>query len=304
MAGWGAMMGLGQSLQQVGGMLMDNHKSKMKEKLELEREQRAEANTVARENRAQTRLETTPDPRNTRYEENAEGVLMEQVRSGTGALLEEKLAPPNVVAERKREAEKAKLDEESKMLDIDIKRNTLEYAPKLAQASLEQREASAWRSRNPSTGSGRAPPKPSALSTPALDAYFRTTGKDGKMVVDREGLADFMQSEDYRTSSDRDAAAAEWVRKREDGKVKGLRAGGTPEFAIDQIVAGEDAKVPTREALKPAGQKIYDDLAKKLERAKSLIESNTLTPAQAAARFESEGFPEVARQLRVRYGIK
>lgn len=301
--GWGAMMGLGQSLQQVGGMLMDNHKSKMKEKLELEREERADARTIASENRAQTRLETTPDPSATRYVKNTQGVLMEQVRSRTGAVLEEKLAPPDVVAERKREEKKAELDETSKMLDIGIKSNTLKYAPKLSEASLEQSAASAWRSRNPSTGGGGAPPKPSALSTPALDAYFRTTGKDGKMVVDREGLASFMQSEDYRTSTDRDAAAAEWVRKREEGKVSGLRAGGTPEFAIDKILAGEDVKVPTREALKPAAQKIYDDLAKKLERAESLIENKTLTPVQAAARFESEGFPEVARQLRVRYGI-
>jgi hypothetical protein len=142
MAGWGAMMGLGQSLQQVGGMLLDNHKSKMKEKLELEREQRAEANTVARENRAQTRLETTPDPKNTRYVENAEGVLMEQVRSGTGAILEERLAPPNVVAERKREAEKDALDREGKLLDIQGKRFDVENADTLLDLTIQGKRAS------------------------------------------------------------------------------------------------------------------------------------------------------------------
>lgn len=48
---WGAMMGLGQGLQQVGGMLMDMNKEKMRERLEIEREQRAEQRELAKEKR-------------------------------------------------------------------------------------------------------------------------------------------------------------------------------------------------------------------------------------------------------------
>lgn len=40
--GWGAMMGLGQGLQQVGGMMMDDYKTKLANKLETDREQHKE----------------------------------------------------------------------------------------------------------------------------------------------------------------------------------------------------------------------------------------------------------------------
>lgn len=46
---WGAMMGLGQGLQQVGGMISDNHKEKMRNQLEIEREARQEERAKARE---------------------------------------------------------------------------------------------------------------------------------------------------------------------------------------------------------------------------------------------------------------
>lgn len=46
---WGAMMGLGQGLQQVGGMISDNYKEKMRNQLELEREERQEERAKARE---------------------------------------------------------------------------------------------------------------------------------------------------------------------------------------------------------------------------------------------------------------
>lgn len=46
---WGAMMGLGQGLQQAGQMISDNHKEKMRNQLEMEREERQEERAKARE---------------------------------------------------------------------------------------------------------------------------------------------------------------------------------------------------------------------------------------------------------------
>lgn len=60
MAGWGAMMGLGQALQQVGGMLGDYNKTKMREKLEIEREDRQVQRERDKEQRALRRELTTP----------------------------------------------------------------------------------------------------------------------------------------------------------------------------------------------------------------------------------------------------
>lgn len=52
MAGWGAMMGLGQGLQSFGGMLLDHNKTKMREKLEIEREERQVQRELDKEQRA------------------------------------------------------------------------------------------------------------------------------------------------------------------------------------------------------------------------------------------------------------
>lgn len=46
---WGAMMGLGQGLQQLGGMISDNYKEKMRHQLEIEREERQDEREKARE---------------------------------------------------------------------------------------------------------------------------------------------------------------------------------------------------------------------------------------------------------------
>lgn len=91
MAGWGLMMGLGEGLQSVGKMYMDVKKEELLEKAEKRKEERAEQRQIAQEQRAQVRMETTPDPKQTRFIEK-DGALWEQSRSSTGNVLEEKLA--------------------------------------------------------------------------------------------------------------------------------------------------------------------------------------------------------------------
>lgn len=53
--GWGALMGLGNGLQQVGGMLEDKSKREMAEKLQQDREARAADRELAKEERAVAR---------------------------------------------------------------------------------------------------------------------------------------------------------------------------------------------------------------------------------------------------------
>lgn len=48
---WGAMMGLGQGLQGVGSMIMDYNKDKLRERLEIEREERKAAREEVKEER-------------------------------------------------------------------------------------------------------------------------------------------------------------------------------------------------------------------------------------------------------------
>lgn len=60
MASWGAMIGLGQGLQNFGGILLDYNKSKMREQLEIEREQRQVQRELDKEQRALERELTTP----------------------------------------------------------------------------------------------------------------------------------------------------------------------------------------------------------------------------------------------------
>lgn len=85
------MMGLGQGIQQAGSMYMDVKKEELLEKAEKRKEERAEQRQIAQEQRAQVRMETIPDPKQTRFIEK-DGAMWEQVRSSTGNVLEEKLA--------------------------------------------------------------------------------------------------------------------------------------------------------------------------------------------------------------------
>lgn len=87
MAGYGLMMGLGQGLQQVGGMLMDDYKTKLANKMDQEKEARAEARRQAEEQRKIDLANNTPDLKASQFFQNDSGQWMEQLRSSTGVKL-------------------------------------------------------------------------------------------------------------------------------------------------------------------------------------------------------------------------
>ena len=68
--GWGALMGLGEGLQQAGKMWQERDKQKLAEQLEREREERAEARAIAKEERTAQREATTVAEQRPEQDEN------------------------------------------------------------------------------------------------------------------------------------------------------------------------------------------------------------------------------------------
>lgn len=176
---WGAMMGLGQSLQGVGDMLLDHNKSKMREQLEREREDRAEQRQLDKEARdAASFKESVPELR--------DGVWMMVDYSKGGKVIDTKLAPQHIIQQMERQEQLHDLEVqdkessiESRLLKSDIdkfKVGTLEEDWNLTRrerearigasnASIRERDAraaaAAARSARPEAG-GEGTVKPDA----------------------------------------------------------------------------------------------------------------------------------------------
>lgn len=118
--GWGALMGLGQGLQQVGGILTDNNKAKLAAKLEAERD---EAKAARDEKLRQLKL-TEPDPSLTTYGQ-VDGAWMEEIRNGKNEIIDRRLAPQSKVKELNFSDEKNRLSLEASTLGNDKARKEL-----------------------------------------------------------------------------------------------------------------------------------------------------------------------------------
>jgi hypothetical protein len=160
--GWGALMGLGQGLQQVGGVITDNNKVKLASKLDAEKEERAAAR--AEKVRQQQLLE--PDPSRTKYEMR-NGALYEVIPNKSGGEYEAKLASQDKIDEfnfKKNKDSisleaatlgltKSKKDlegyDEDKALEREFKRSQIEENRNTGQAAI-MRAAGAGRSADAS----------------------------------------------------------------------------------------------------------------------------------------------------------
>lgn len=119
----GALGGLGEGLMQVG---MTQFKSTLAEKLNKQREDTEEERMIAREERADKRLRSRPDPKQQTFIER-EGALFRQQRNTYGEVLDESLATPDEIATRNYNQQKR---------DEDIKKLSLGNA--LTQARTDQ----------------------------------------------------------------------------------------------------------------------------------------------------------------------
>ena len=120
---WGGLAGLGEGLQQVG---TDMYKSALADRLEKDRELRAEERQKAKEARDEARADALVQT--TEFYENADGALMKRSLNRKGDTLREDLATTDEIAKRRRDADKAKREEQMHSLDMDGKalRNALD----------------------------------------------------------------------------------------------------------------------------------------------------------------------------------
>lgn len=325
MADWGALSGLGAGLQQVGGMMMENSKAKLEEKLRQEREAREESRLINRENRQATRLETTPDPSQTRYIKNAEGVLIEQIRSSTGKVLEERLAPQDVIQDRERDEQKEKLNLEKSILDMEKTRAEIEFLPKKYGLETAEREARIGQ-YNAYADRARQPPAPRSggstvggearvpLDKSLEQSLLGKRDKDGNVAVDKydrpvidaDKKAEFIRSEEYKTIPDANQALEVFIQnnKAEESTKRALRQGGIPEYALDEIDnrarAGKDfdtSKLPRMEDLSPEQRAKAERGRKAFDRAKADVLAGTVDVEEVKQQFIDMGFPALAAQF-------
>lgn len=101
----GALGGLGDSLQFIG-------KSLFADKLEKDREARAEQRQLAKETREDQRVRATPDAAQTSYLER-DGALFKQTKNKYGDVLDEQLASPDEIDTRNYNKKKQQQDLDS-----------------------------------------------------------------------------------------------------------------------------------------------------------------------------------------------
>lgn len=110
---WGGLAGLGAGMQQVG---TDMYKSALADRLEKDRELRAEERQKAKEVRDAARDDAIVQT--TEFYENADGVLVKRSLNRKGDTLREDLATTDEIAKRRRDAEKARREEQMHSLDM------------------------------------------------------------------------------------------------------------------------------------------------------------------------------------------
>lgn len=108
----GALGGLGESLADIG---MTKYKSVLAEKLAKQRQDSEEQRMEAREERADRRLRSRPDPKGATFIDR-DGALFKQQRNVYGDVLDESLASPDEIAQRNYAQQKR--DEEVKKLSL------------------------------------------------------------------------------------------------------------------------------------------------------------------------------------------
>lgn len=133
--GWGALSGLGQGLQQVGGMISDYNKDKLQQKLELEREGRAESRQIAREQREQATYGKSD------FEQDGDGVWWQVDYNKGNREMERRLAPKSKIDELTRAASKSALEDEVLGYKRDTYKAEAGIAGELAGLKVEEARA-------------------------------------------------------------------------------------------------------------------------------------------------------------------
>lgn len=306
--GWGIGMGIGNALTDVSGMMLDNYKTKMRDKLELEREQRAEARELAREERQQLMFNETRN-------ELRDGAWYEVDYNKAGREMEARLANQGVVEAMTRAEQKEKLSLEKLMAETNKLNAEAEFIPEKEAADLAYRRALTGQANRAYTGVGRGggssgggtSGKYKALNESSIDAFFTERNDKGHKLRDAEKLREFYSSEEYARIPDKNEAAAAWANNQNavSSLEESMRADGKPEFAIreatEAMKAGgeiDTTKIPQLDSLPPEQREKAELGLRAVARARALIAEGKLTKEQARQQLIDRGFPRLAEQLR------
>ena len=195
---WGAMMGLGQGLQQVGGMLMDMNKEKMRNQLEMERDKRKEALDIAKEQRQLEQFGGS-------YEFDRDNGLKYRINKAGNRMADPTPISADELAAYKREQEIADLDAKIKRntakkggLELVLTQDKIDNAAvdrdlsrRLEEARIqsEQARAGSYSRANRGSGSGEDSKPTQAQAAKLLtteykslvDSYVGTADKPGPL---------------------------------------------------------------------------------------------------------------------------
>lgn len=172
---WGLLQGLGQGMQQLGNM-------KMEQDAEKRRAQLAEKLQADREERAEQRMRTRPDPSQTTYEEGEGGVTWKVIRSGTGAELERVLAPKTDIDKIKRDTDKEKLSIDA--LTAQIESHRINTDAKKKEVAWEEEDRALM-----SPAERAAAMKVKGGLLPSADTRYSTDGSLQRAVLTESGKA-------------------------------------------------------------------------------------------------------------------
>lgn len=176
MANWGLLMGLGEGLQQAGGMLAANGKQKLASKLDQEKEVRANARADKLREMDQLSFDHTG------LKKDGDGVLWEVDYAKNNSTLDTRLASPDKIEAFNLDRDKAKKSLEADMLKIDLSRKELaDYdadkalSRELTQARIGQAKdtglAAITRATNAGSGKSTAPASMSEAADALVDNY-------------------------------------------------------------------------------------------------------------------------------------
>lgn len=238
---WGALIGLGEGLKQVGGMILDDNKQKLAQKLELDREARAEA----RADRIFQREQSTFD--HSAVEQSPEGVWMQVDYAKSGKKMDSRLAPPNIISDMNNKAMSDKVNLENSILQGKKTQAELDYAP--IKQDLDRRDTESniqYRERTGLAATMRA-------DTPEKIPSFEDTVDD--LVKDSSAIRD-----QYTKGSD-DAEAlmtpSEYRMVVRDVVKAAAQRGADPRAFLAEALSKY-----TRDRRSPAGKKSLAELMK------------------------------------------
>lgn len=183
--GWGAMMGLGQSLQQVGGMLMDMNKEKMRNQLEMERDKRKEALDLAKEQRQMEQFGGA-------YEFDRDNGLKYRINKAGNRMADPTPISAEEIAAYEREQETARLDAQIKAntaakggLELVLKQDEVTHlatdrdqARRIEEARLAEIKARTASHLTRASGGGSGSDSTSTVSNEQLANQLLTEYKD------------------------------------------------------------------------------------------------------------------------------